>query len=139
MTKKIIWPVIDEVETEEDDTEFDNVTLDIGKWPTVTNQVMTFANTPNNVSVGYVNQQIETDQNIVSDAKSTTFTGDLVLRNKDGKELDIGATIETMQERFLILQADFEAHEEYPALKDAYDQYKMLEKLLKGGKNVKED
>jgi len=62
---------------------------------------------------------------------SSSISGDVVIQNKlivDG--IDVGAVIQTMQERFLILEADFKAHEEYPALKDAYNQYKMLEKLL---------
>ena len=44
--------------------------------------------------------------------------------------MDIGATLKTLQERFLILEADFEKHEQYPSLKDAYEKYKLVEKLL---------
>ena len=58
-----------------------------------------------------------------------------------GKELEIQdpetnetvevlGAIKAMQERLLILEPNFEQMEEYPALKDAYNQYKMLEKLL---------
>lgn len=39
--------------------------------------------------------------------------------------------MELLKERFLILEADFEKHEKYPALKAAYEQYKLIEALLK--------
>jgi len=48
--------------------------------------------------------------------------------------IDVGATLKTLQERFLILEEDFEKHEQYPALKDAYEKYKLIEKLLKENK-----
>ena len=44
--------------------------------------------------------------------------------------INVGEFMKTVGERLLILEADFKMHEKYPALKDAYDQYKMLEKLL---------
>ena len=49
---------------------------------------------------------------------------------ESGEEINISATLKALQERLLILTPNFEAMEEYPALKDAYEQYKMLEKLL---------
>jgi len=56
------------------------------------------------------------------------ITGDLIVN-----DVNVGDFIATMQERMCILQADFEKHEMYPALKDAYDQYKMIEKLMQDG------
>jgi len=44
--------------------------------------------------------------------------------------IDVGATLKTLQSRFLILEEDFQKHEQYPALKAAYEQYKIIEKLL---------
>jgi len=55
--------------------------------------------------------------------------GNLVIEDGSG-EIDVGDFINSMKERMLILQPNLEAMEEYPALKDAYDQYKMLERLL---------
>jgi len=64
--------------------------------------------------------------------------GKLVI--EDGtSEVDVSDFIQTMKERMLILQPNFEAHERYPALKDAYDQYKMMEKLLLENNNVEKD
>ena len=61
----------------------------------------------------------------------TEYDGETVTCEKlkvDG--IDVGATLKTLQERFLILEEDFEKHEQYPALKAAYEQYKIIEKLL---------
>lgn len=44
--------------------------------------------------------------------------------------VNVGDFMKTVGERLLILEADFKKHDKYPALKDAYDQYKVLEKLL---------
>ena len=49
--------------------------------------------------------------------------------------IDVGATLKTIQERFLILEDDFQKHEQYPALKDAYEKYKLIELLLKDNNN----
>jgi hypothetical protein len=43
---------------------------------------------------------------------------------------DLADVIETLKKRLLILTPNFEQHEKYPMLKAAYDEYKMLEKLL---------
>jgi len=45
--------------------------------------------------------------------------------------MDVGKTLKTLQDRFLILEDDFKKHEQYPALKAAYEQYKLIEALLK--------
>jgi len=64
--------------------------------------------------------------------------GNLVIDDGTG-EIDLGDFVKTMKERMLILQPNFEAHEKYPALKDLYDQYKMMEKLMVEANNVKDD
>ena len=55
---------------------------------------------------------------------------DLILENEDGTEVNVNEVLNTISERLCVLSPNFEAMEEYPALKDAYKQYKMLEKLL---------
>jgi len=56
--------------------------------------------------------------------------GDMVADNLTLDGVDIKETLEQIKERLLILEPNFAMHEKYPALKDAYEQYKMLEKLL---------
>lgn len=43
---------------------------------------------------------------------------------------ELGDTMETLKKRLLILTPNFEQLEKYPMLKAAYDEFKMLEKLL---------
>lgn len=52
-----------------------------------------------------------------------------------GKKIDLDElvdVIETIKKRFLILAPNFELHEKYPMLKELYDEYKAMEKLLGG-------
>ena len=82
--------------------------------------------TANNPHTYYSNASAD-----ISFKQNNRFDADLEVKGKMMlNDMDVGATLETMQERFLILEADFKKHEQYPALKDAYEQYKMLEKLL---------
>ena len=58
--------------------------------------------------------------------------GDAIIQtNKNKINLDEVATMmETLKQRMLIITPDFEKHEKYPALKEAYDNYKALEAML---------
>jgi hypothetical protein len=82
------------------------------------------------------------DSNIYGTAvnnEALKVAGKLVIEDLDGNnKIDVGETLKSISERLCVLQPDFEAHEHYPALKDAYEQYKMLEKLLLDS-NVKKD
>lgn len=65
------------------------------------------------------------------DRDTITVKGNMTISDLDGNNtVDVGASIRAINERLLVLTPNFEAMEKYPALKDAYDQYKMLEKLL---------
>ena len=63
----------------------------------------------------------------VGGAWSASKDGDFDTLKVQG--VDIYDFMKTVKDRFLILQPDFEKHEKYPALKDAYEQYKMIEAL----------
>jgi len=59
--------------------------------------------------------------------------GDAMIKTKKNMiNLDeMAEVMETLKQRLLILTPNFELHEKYPALKDLYDQYKVLEAMLK--------
>jgi hypothetical protein len=59
--------------------------------------------------------------------------GDAMIKTKKNTiNLDEMATMmETLKERLLILTPNFEQHEKYPVLKDLYEQYKVVEAMLK--------
>lgn len=50
---------------------------------------------------------------------------------------ELGDMMETVKKRLLILTPNFEQLEQYPMLKAAYDEFKMLEKLLCATSNDK--
>ena len=56
---------------------------------------------------------------------------DLVIKDKKGKEvsvLDMNDRIKIIEERLLVIN-DIEKHKKYPALKNAYEQYKLIDAL----------
>ena len=59
--------------------------------------------------------------------------GDAMIKTKKNTiNLDEMATMmNTIKERLLILTPNFELHEKYPVLKDLYEQYKVVEAMLK--------
>jgi hypothetical protein len=59
--------------------------------------------------------------------------GDAMIKTKKNTiNLDEMATMmETLKKRLLILTPNFEQHEKYPVLKDLYEQYKVVEAMLK--------
>ena len=59
--------------------------------------------------------------------------GDAIIKTKKNKiNLDEMATLmETLKERLLMLTPNFEKMEQYPALKEAYDHYKLIEALCR--------
>ena len=69
---------------------------------------------------------------------SSTFTGNVdtsidnmvVTEKLTVQGIDIGASLKIIQERLLIINENFEKHEKYPALKDAYEKYKLIETLI---------
>lgn len=64
-----------------------------------------------------------------------TEYGKSEIKLSNGKRIDLDEladVIETMKKRLLILAPNFEMHEKYPMLKELYEEYKAMEKLLSG-------
>jgi hypothetical protein len=59
--------------------------------------------------------------------------GDAMIKTKKNTiNLDeMAEMMNTLKERLLILTPNFEQHEKYPILKDLYEQYKVVEAMLK--------
>jgi hypothetical protein len=67
----------------------------------------------------------------------------IVIANEDNKSYiktgkskididELAVMMETLKKRLLILTPSFEMHEKYPMLKEMYDEYKAMERLLSG-------
>jgi hypothetical protein len=60
-------------------------------------------------------------------------TKSFIQTNKHKIDIDeLGDMMATLKKRLLILTPNFEMHEKYPMLKEMYDEYKAMEKLLGG-------
>ncbi len=69
---------------------------------------------------------------------NSRFADDMLYtENGDIDLAELAELIPILKERLLLLVPDFEKMEEYPALKEAYDHYKMLEKLCYKNKEDK--
>lgn len=100
-----------------------------GNVPSNSGQVPAY----NWTTVPYVNSQVNPLFDLDVDGH-TRVKGDLVIEDDAGEVTNVGEFMKTISERLCVLQPNLEAHEHYPALKDAYEKYKMLEKLLANGK-----
>lgn len=65
--------------------------------------------------------------------------GDAIIKTHRNKvNLDeVADMMKVLKERLLIITPDFEKHEKYPALKEAYDNYKLIEALCKDDQDDK--
>ena len=43
---------------------------------------------------------------------------------------DLHCRVREIEKRLLILEPNFELHDKYPSLKEAYEQYKLIERLI---------
>ena len=71
-----------------------------------------------------------------------TDYGSNEIRLGNGKTIDLDELhdiVETIKQRLLILTPNFEQMEKYPMLKELYNEYKAMEKLLSGPDNTPED
>ena len=71
---------------------------------------------------------ISADTITITDSNDYDFT-----INRPGKPpLRVGETLERIMERLAILEPDFDKMDRYPALREAYNNYKTIEALLTG-------
>ena len=82
---------------------------------------------------GWVNANSFTGSRLSTTVLSIMAEGDgdaIIKTKKNTINLDEMATLmETLKERLLILTPNFEKMEQYPALKEAYEHYKLIEAL----------
>lgn len=64
---------------------------------------------------------------------TTTVENDLVVKRPGKNDLHIVKTLEALMDRLAIIEPNFELMEKYPALREAYENYKVMEALLLGG------
>ena len=72
----------------------------------------------------------------ITDSSISTATVDDLVINRPGKPpLKVAQTLESIMDRLAILEPDFDKMDRYPALREAYDNYKIIEALLAGNES----
>ena len=109
-------------------------------YNTTTGNLSVYATTGNWVTAGsslpaYVNTGIYTI-NATSSVYSNGVdysTNDIILKRNGKDDLHVGKAIDAMMERLCIIEPAFELLEKYPALREAYNNYKLIETMVKNG------
>ena len=57
-------------------------------------------------------------------------SSDFVIKRPGKPSINVAETLECIMARLAILEPDFDKMEHYPALKEAYDNYKIIEGML---------
>lgn len=58
---------------------------------------------------------------------------DIILKRNGKDDLYVGKAIDAIMERLCIIEPAFELLEKYPALREAYNNYKLIETMVKNG------
>lgn len=58
---------------------------------------------------------------------------DIILKRNGKDDLHVGRAIDAIMERLCIIEPAFELLEKYPALREAYNNYKLIETMVKNG------
>lgn len=103
----------------------DDYTIDLS------NLIFTDADT---IDISNINTSVYTYSNIAADTISITEPGeyDLVVNRPGKPPLKVGQALDQIMERLAILEPDFDKMDRYPALREAYNNYKTIEALLTG-------
>lgn len=74
---------------------------------------------------GYTNVAIHQNS-----ATATVVLAKEVTLTNNGQQINVGETLQHILDKLHILLEDREKHEKYPSLKEAYDNYKLIEKIV---------
>lgn len=70
-----------------------------------------------------------------SHTATATVTDDLTISRPGKSTIKVGESLDILMERLLVIEANFQKMEKYPALKEAYNNYKLIEALVSGEDN----
>lgn len=69
---------------------------------------------------------------------SNVYGSDITIQYNN-ETIQVGKTLKMLMDRLCIIEPSFKLMEKYPALKEAYDNYKLLEALLANEDNTKDE
>jgi hypothetical protein len=64
-------------------------------------------------------------------AYSNSYNNDIIIRREGKEDIHIAKTLEMLMERLCIIEPAMDLIEKYPALKEAYENYKIVEAMVK--------
>lgn len=67
------------------------------------------------------------------------FGNDVIIKRPGKNDIHVAKTLEALMERLAVIEPNFELMEKYPALREAYENYRVMEALLLGGNNEDEN
>jgi hypothetical protein len=66
-------------------------------------------------------------------ASPPTFGSDVIIRREGKEDLLVAKTLEMLLDRLCIIMPAIDLIEKYPALREAYENYKLIETMVKNG------
>jgi len=90
------------------------------------------SNINTNMYYTYSPDAVGTDTFTITDSSIASLPDDLIINRPGKSPLKVAQTLESIMERLAILEPDFDKMYRYPALREAYDNYKTIEALLAG-------
>jgi len=73
-----------------------------------------------------------TNPSMIKTATSVTAE-DVVIVRPGRTPLQVGKTLDTIMDRLCIIEPSFQLMDKYPALKEAYNAYKIIEDMCRAG------
>lgn len=64
---------------------------------------------------------------------ANTYSNDIIIKREGKGDIRVGDTLEMLMDRLCIIQPAMDLIEKYPALREAYEQYKIIEEMVKNG------
>ena len=113
-------------------TNVPNVLVDSGATGSATWNVSTYVTGATGSSV---NPIYTISPSYYTTSSNAIWTGnvpmnsDITIQYKN-ETIEVGKTLKTLMDRLCVIEPNFKLMEKYPALKEAYDNYKMMEALL---------
>lgn len=121
-------------------SELNSVTIDLGSYGAATDTI-SFGSS--GINLNDISISSFSGSNNFSISNQNSINGVDEIHTAKGKKIDLDEladVLETVKKRLLILAPNFELHEKYPMLKEMYEEYKAMEKLLGGpDRNIEED
>jgi hypothetical protein len=66
-------------------------------------------------------------------ANTPAYTNDVIIKREGKEDIHVAKTLEMLMDRLCIIQPAMDLIEKYPALREAYENYKMIETMVKNG------